>query len=496
MAVELAVPGGIGHLPGADVFDGGFHALLVLVGLTVVVKGQHGAHPLGDGLGGQDHHLLFRQGGGLLGGHDDVFVVGQDEHDLRRGAVDGAEDVLGGGVHGLAALHDLLGAQLLEESADPLAGGNRDEAIAGHGGGALPLAHAGGGLFLHLFPVLLDHVFHLYRDELAELQALGQGAVGGVGMDVDLDDLVILHHHHAVADGGQELAHLVGILAGGLPGGDELGAVVKIDLPLVELGEIGPLHRHGRVDHGDGDLAGQTGDGARDGILHPLEDEDIAKGSGVHHTGFFQDGVLVDGLVQGLAGGLDGGGEDGLRVAGKLGGLLRRRARDAGNGEDGAFRRLHDGLIGRGAALGQGVGQRRAVGGAEILQPLCDAPEEEGGDDPGIAPGPPQKGAARHVQSPAQGGIFQLGELLHRVVQGHGHIGARVPIGDGEDVEGVDLLHPVFHNASRLADHVFIDFAIDHFRQIDCLLTYGQALTVSTTMSIRPTSTPHSCCTR
>ena len=480
-AVKFAVPGGIGHRAGADGGDGALHILLVLLRLQVVVKGQHGADALGDGLCGQHHHLLVAEGGGLLSGHDDVLVVGQDENDLRRGQVNGPQDVFGRGVHGLAAAHHVVGAQLPEQIHDALAGGHGHKAVAGDRRGVFPLAHAGLGLLGHLLPVLLDHVLHLDGDELAVFQRLAQSQVGLVGVDVDLDDLVILHHHHAVADGGQKLPQVIGVL-GIFPGADELGAVVKVDLLLVKGGEVGGFYRHGGVDHRHRDLPGQAGDGSAEGVLHALQDQQIAVSARVHHAGLFQHRVLVGGLLQRLFGGLDGGAQHGLGVPGLFGGLHRRVAGDAGHGEDGALGGLHHRLVGGGAALPQALGQGGAVGGAGVLHALCDATEQQGGDDAGIAPGAPQQGAGGDLQGAAQGGVFQLVQRVGRVVQGHGHIGAGVAVGHREHIEGVDFLHPLGHGFRGLQDHFFIGFAIDHFRHIaSCLLTLmRQAFTVST----------------
>ena len=75
----------------------------------------------------------------LLGGHLDVLVVREDEHRLRRGAVDLVEDVLGGGVHGLPAGHYAVGAELAEELRHALARADGDGAVGLLGGGELRL---------------------------------------------------------------------------------------------------------------------------------------------------------------------------------------------------------------------------------------------------------------------------------------------------------------------------------------------------------------------
>ena len=114
-AIEVGVPGGVGDLAGAHVGKALHHGGGVVRLVGVGVGGQHGGDALGHRLGGQDDHLLvLTQGDGLLGGHNDVFVVGQDVDDPSRSGVDGLEDVLGGGIHGLTASHQLIHSQVPE----------------------------------------------------------------------------------------------------------------------------------------------------------------------------------------------------------------------------------------------------------------------------------------------------------------------------------------------------------------------------------------------
>ena len=66
--------------------------------------------------------------------------------------------------------------------------------------------------------------------------------------------------------------------------------------------------------------------------------------------------------------------------------LLQRLLRaDAGDGQDGALGRLHDGLVGGLHTLGQGGGKLIAVGALELLQILGKAAKQKGSDDAGIA---------------------------------------------------------------------------------------------------------------
>ena len=71
-------------------------------GLGVIRLKIH-IHQSGDtlrhGLGGDNDDVLFRQSGALLGGHDDVAVVGQDKHGLGGDGIHAVQNALGGGVH-------------------------------------------------------------------------------------------------------------------------------------------------------------------------------------------------------------------------------------------------------------------------------------------------------------------------------------------------------------------------------------------------------------
>ena len=88
LAVKLAVAGGIGDQTRADAVRRLHHGNGVLLRLQVGVKVQHGGHALGHGAGGQHDDLAVRELLRLLGRHDDVLVVGQNEHGLGRHALD------------------------------------------------------------------------------------------------------------------------------------------------------------------------------------------------------------------------------------------------------------------------------------------------------------------------------------------------------------------------------------------------------------------------
>ena len=69
-----------------------------------------------------------------------------------------------------------------------------------------------GLVLLGSLAVLLLHVLNLHGEQLAVLQRGLQGVAGVLGVYVGLDDFVVVHHHHAVADGLQEEPQVQGVL--------------------------------------------------------------------------------------------------------------------------------------------------------------------------------------------------------------------------------------------------------------------------------------------
>src|SRR5699024_11042802 len=94
-----------------------------------------GGDALGHGAGGDDHHFpALNEAHALLGGHDDVLVVGQHEHGLGGGAGDLPQNVLGGGAHGLTAGDDAVHAQVPEHGGQAAAGTHGHHAVLLLGG--------------------------------------------------------------------------------------------------------------------------------------------------------------------------------------------------------------------------------------------------------------------------------------------------------------------------------------------------------------------------
>ena len=88
VAVEVRVARGIGDLRRVNIAERFVHSFYYIRNLTLGIEIEHCGYSLGNGLCGNNHNgFILAQRNALLGGHDDVLVVGQNEHDLRRGAV-------------------------------------------------------------------------------------------------------------------------------------------------------------------------------------------------------------------------------------------------------------------------------------------------------------------------------------------------------------------------------------------------------------------------
>ena len=400
VAVKVGVARGVGDLRGVHALDRGAQLRLDDVLGARRVEGEHRGDALRHGLGRDDDDLLVRQRDALLGGHDDVLVVRQHEHDLRRGFVDLGEDVLRGGVHGLAAGDDAVHAQLAEEVGHALAGRHGHDAELlfglGHSGLSFGLGFGGrrSGFLAGERGVLVAHIFDLHGLERAVGQRLGQHLAGHIRVHVHLDDLIVVDHDDAVAEILQERAQELRALAV-FTRDDELRAVAERDLAGVELGEVRALLRRlsgGRSGggHGGGGAALQVAE-------HGVHDEHEALAAGIDHACAAQHGVDVLRVGQRLARGDEQRVEHTLKVRAVLGeghGGLRAQTAD---GEDRALGRLHDGLVGGVHAGGDGGGKFRGGRGLAALEGLGDPAEQQRQNDAGVA--------ARTAQQRARGAV-------------------------------------------------------------------------------------------
>ena len=281
-------------------------------------------------------------------------------------------------------------------------------------------------------------------------------------MDVYLEALVILADHQTVADavqiGTQGLQRL---LAHGLAD-DEHGVEGEGDL-ILQRGEVGLFLDLGLVlDLGDG-LAPQA-------AQHAVQNDQIALAAGVYHAGLFQHGVHFHRLGQGDFTGADGLLQHEFHGVVLLGGLGGTLGGQTGDGQHRALGRLHHRAVGGGHALLHGGGQRRTVGLGQALQGLGHAPEQQGQDDAGVAPGAPQQTPGGDLGGVVDGGGLGLVQLGAGGLDGQVHIGAGVAVRHGENVQVVDGLL-LSGNAGRAEQHHILEGgAVDFFYHLAVIL--------------------------
>ena len=185
--------------------------------------------------------------------------------------------------------------------------------------------------------------------------------------------------------------------------------------------------------------------GARGRLLgeveqRPLEQPVQALATRVDHPGLAQDGQQARRARHGPLGSLDRRAEHGLDVGISLRGRHGGRRRLADDRQDRALDRLGDGAVGRPRALGQGMRQVQAVEPRLAAERLGHAPEDLAGDDTRVAAWPHQRPEADGRPDP----IGRLAGDEIRLLEGRAdrgqHVRAGIAVGDGIDVERVDLL--------------------------------------------------------
>ena len=109
----------------------------------------------------------------------------------------------------------------------------------------------------------------------------------------------------------------------------------------------------------------------------------------------------------------------------------------ADHGQDRALDRRAHRAVGRRRRLGQRPGPRRAVGLVPLGQDGGQAPQDLAEDHPAVAAGAHERAVADGLAGVGhrRAGALELGD--HRL-EGQGHVGAGVTVGDGVDVETVD----------------------------------------------------------
>ncbi len=331
MSVKVGIARGVGDLHGRDGVKAVRHCGSVVLRRERRVKVQHRGDALRHGLAGDDDDLPVRQLRRLLRGENDVLIVRQDKDRLRRGLLHGTQNILRGGVHGLPTLYDLIDAEVAEHIGKPRARANRDHAVL--------LRDLDGGVLLRL-QLLLDlfqivsgargasggeivmlhpHIFDLRQLQRAVLLRLAQRVAGDIGMDMDLERLIVLADDKAVANAVEEMAQRLerDVLKFAH---DEHRVERERNILRVKLGKVRLLVYRGTVCGADDVVAAQGGE-------HRLQNEHKAHAARVHNTGFFEHRVLVDGIFQRRAGGLNRL----LHNVLNIGAVLCQRARRVGS---------------------------------------------------------------------------------------------------------------------------------------------------------------------
>ena len=147
----------------------------------------------------------------------------------------------------------------------------------------------------------------------------------------------------------------------------------------------------------------------------------------------------------------------------RLGGLHRPLGGEAGDGEDGALGRLHHRLVGGGNTLLHSGGKVPGGGGLLALEALGEAPEQQGEDDAGVAPGPPEEGGGGEIRRLGQRSGLGFPQFRHGGADGHGHVGPGVSVRHGEDVQVVDGLLLSGDGGGPMQDHLLEKGAGDLF---------------------------------
>ncbi len=240
--------------------------------------------------------------------------------------------------------------------------------------------------------MLLMKVVDLDHEHGAVFQRFGEREAGRVDVGVGLDDLVVLHDDHAVAEraeiGAEQIGAAVILLAD-----DELGAVAELDVLGAEGGEVRLFLGGGRCGGGGHARGGTT----KQIVEHGLQYHDITRAARVHDTGLFQHGVELDRFGERLMPRLDGGLQHGLHIGGVLGKGHRSLGSTAADGQNSALGGLHHGLIRRVHAGLHGDGKLGGGGGFQALQPLGKTTEQQACDNAGVAASATELGGGNTV---------------------------------------------------------------------------------------------------
>ena len=451
----LGILDGGGDLAGLDVGERLGHGLDVILEGCLAVHAEHGGEGLRHGLGGHDACRDVGQLAGGLGGHDDVLVVRKEDDRVGVDLGGGIEQVLRGGVHGLAAGDDHVDAERLQDLGVALAGGDRHEPERLALGVLLGLELLGALLGLQL------HVVDEHLGNLAALEEVRQHLVGRVGVNVHLELRRLAHAQLAVAHGCQEVQRLGLVEHVGIH--QELVAVGELAaLPVVDLLDLDLRSGVARK----GQLVDERALLAREGGHEAVDEDGKAVATGVHHAVLLQHGKQ---LGRALHAGIRLLDDVGQRLIGRhllLAGILGGGSGVLQHGEDGAL----DGLAHRVERHVLGLCQGRLDGlganGVEAVGAFAQTAQDLRGDDAGVAARAHERAGGDGLADLGGGSADgQLGQACNDGFQRQRHVRAGVAIGHGEDVETVDLVFAraeVFAGGRDCVDQVVAGIGTRH----------------------------------
>ena len=259
-----------------------------------------------------------------------------------------------------------------------------------------------------------------------------------------LNDLLIVHHYNAVADGLQKQPQLQGILLDlRITAHNKFGTIGEGDLAVELGGHIAEKFRRflGLFLRSKAGFDHHT---VPEHAEHALKDQAQPLPAGVHYPGFFQNRQQVGGVFQSFSRAGAGGFPNFYGIGPFLLGFQSLSALLGGypgHGKNGALRGFHHSLISGVHAQLQRMDQLLRADLLFSLQTLGDPPEQQGKNDAGVSSRSPQHGGSGFFGGfPGGSGIGKGFQFLGSGADGHGHIGAGIAVRHRENVQLIYLL--------------------------------------------------------
>ncbi len=282
--------------------------------------------------------------------------------------------------------------------------------------------------------VLGPHVLDLGLRDLGELPGDGKHLLRLVGVNVEAHARDAPGDHDRVAEQRRLAPQRVAVDV--IPLEQRLGAIAEEDLLRRPVEDGGPGVLRGRLgDRAAGRLAKVADD--------PLEQVDERLGPGVDDAGLLQRRHLSRRLRQGDLRPLQGLGQEFFEVRdiGRAGRDVPRPVAD--DRQDRPLDGPRDGLVRRVGRPHDGLAEIARRNARPVGQPLGEPAEELREDRAGVAPRPSHglvRERARHL---AHVPLAQAGDSRGRLLEGRGHVGPRVAVGDRKHVDLVERLGAV-----------------------------------------------------